>query len=392
MKMVVVGVGQCGGRIADAFSRQNRRAKHERNLEIFTDCFAVNTDAADLAGLETIKAEASHRILIGARVTFGHGVAKVSETGAEIAKADADKVIESFRKSQRFFEADAFLVVGGAAGGTGSGATPILAQVLRERFEKPVYALIVLPFEHEERTEERSVLNTAVCLKSISGIADAVILVQNQRYIKKDSSLKSNISRINDLIVEPFYNLLSAGEEKKPKHIGTRVLDTGDIKMTLVGWSAIGYGEIPLSRFGIPFVGSDGPKFMTKSLDTQKGIQAMEFAVSELSVKTKTSDAGRALYLVTAPSHEMNVELIKELGDYVRSIASSATIRHGDYPRGKNKMEITLILSELGDVAIVRDYYARSLQLSKEIIERQKVKDKKHSLDDDASKDVPTLI
>ena len=55
MKLVVVGFGQCGGRVADEFSRLNRKARAQRGIEIITGCFAVNTDAADLSGLSNIK-------------------------------------------------------------------------------------------------------------------------------------------------------------------------------------------------------------------------------------------------------------------------------------------------------------------------------------------------
>ncbi|MES0329715.1 MAG: cell division protein FtsZ, partial [Dehalococcoidales bacterium] len=244
MKLVVIGLGQCGNRIADEFARLNKKARRQRGIEICPGVFAVNTDVADLSGLTTIKADYQHRILIGGRKTGGHGVGKINEIGAEIARADYDKVIDALRSTKRFYEADAFLVVAGAAGGTGSGSISIIAQHIKERYtDKPIYALIALPFEHEEETEERTIYNTAVCLKSINQVADAVILVDNQRYVRKDFSLKNNISKINELIAEPFYDLLSAGEEKKAKFIGAKTLDAGDIIQTISGWSVIGYGK-----------------------------------------------------------------------------------------------------------------------------------------------------
>ena len=51
MKLVVIGFGQCGGRIADQFARLNRRAQGHRKIEITPGVFAINTDAADLSGL-----------------------------------------------------------------------------------------------------------------------------------------------------------------------------------------------------------------------------------------------------------------------------------------------------------------------------------------------------
>ncbi|MDP7525108.1 MAG: cell division protein FtsZ, partial [Dehalococcoidales bacterium] len=72
MKLVVVGLGQCGGRIADEFARMNRRALSQRGIEVVIGAFAVNTDIADLSGLRRIKPDYEHRILIGGRKTGGH--------------------------------------------------------------------------------------------------------------------------------------------------------------------------------------------------------------------------------------------------------------------------------------------------------------------------------
>ena len=41
MKLVVIGFGQCGNRIADEFARLNRRARGHRGIEITPGVFAV---------------------------------------------------------------------------------------------------------------------------------------------------------------------------------------------------------------------------------------------------------------------------------------------------------------------------------------------------------------
>jgi len=190
MKVVVIGLGQCGGRIADEFERLNDRAKSQRGIEIVTGAFAVNTDAADLSGLTAIRRDYQHRILIGGRKTGGHGVGKINELGAEVAKEDADKVVDAIRTTKRFYETDAFLIFASAGGGTGSGSLPVMVQHIKQRYsDKPVYAAVVLPFEHEETTEERTIYNTATCLKSTYSVADAVFLIDNQRYIRKNSKI-----------------------------------------------------------------------------------------------------------------------------------------------------------------------------------------------------------
>ena len=149
MKLVVVGLGQCGGRIADEFARLNARAHSKRGMTIVTGCFAVNTDAADLSSLSSIRSDYQHRILIGNRKTGGHGVGKINELGAEIARQDGDKVVDAIRTTKKFFETDAFLLIAGSAGGTGSGAISVITQFLKERYiDRPIYNLVVLPFEH----------------------------------------------------------------------------------------------------------------------------------------------------------------------------------------------------------------------------------------------------
>jgi cell division GTPase FtsZ len=196
MKLLVIGFGQCGGRIADEFARLGMRARSERKLNIITGVFAVNTDVADLSGLYSIRPDYQHRVLIGSNKTGGHGVGKINELGAEIARDDGDKIIDALRETPQFEETDAFLLIAGAAGGTGSGAIATITQKLKERYlEKPLYNLIVLPFQHEEETEGRTVYNAATCLKSAYVVADAVILVDNQRYISKNFSIRGNLAK-----------------------------------------------------------------------------------------------------------------------------------------------------------------------------------------------------
>ena len=44
MKLAVIGLGQCGGRIADEFARMQMRSRGLRGLDIIVEAMAVNTD------------------------------------------------------------------------------------------------------------------------------------------------------------------------------------------------------------------------------------------------------------------------------------------------------------------------------------------------------------
>jgi len=391
MKLVVVGLGQCGGRIADEFARLNKRAESHRRLRIITGAFAVNTDEADLSGLQTIPADYQHRILMGGRKTIGHGVGKINKLGAQIAKESADKIIDALRVTPRFYETDAFLLVAAGSGGTGSGSLPVLAEIIKRRYAiKPVFAMVVLPFEHEEEDEARSIPNVATCLKSVYSVADAVFLADNQRYVRRDGTLINNMREINKQIVAPFYSLLCAGEETKKKHIGARVVDAGDIIQTLEGWTTIGYGKLPLSLIRFPF--ERKRSFRKKGAETHVALQAMDEALCELSVDIRLADVGSAVYALSAPAKEMSMDAIKETGDHLRHLAPNAVIRGGDYPREKGELSLTIVLSRICNVDRVKGYYPR-LKESNHILERmQKEAAAKIRVQEMAWSDVPVLV
>ena len=362
MKLLVIGLGQCGGRIADRFVRLNKRAHALRGIDILADAFAVNTDVADLSGLRTIKSDYKHRILVGGQRANGHGVGKISELGAEIASEDSDKIIDAIRTTERFYETDAFLLIAAASGGTGSGSIAIITQYLKERYiGKPVYNIIVLPFRQEETTEARTIYNTAMCLKSAYLVADAIFLIDNQRYVKKDSPAENNLATINARAVEPFYNLLCAGEETNRKYVGAKMLDAGDIIQTLAGWTAIGEGKSRVPR-RMPLLGQKRD-FRDRMSENSKAAQAMDKALGELSLTCEPKNAGRALYLVTAPAKEMNMEVIKQVGDNLRAVAPDALVRSGDYPRQKGSLDVVVILSEISSVRKITNYFTKAIDL-----------------------------
>jgi len=267
----------------------------------------------------------------------------------------------------------------------------MLAQTIKERFkDKPTYTLVVLPFEHEEKTDVRTFSNSAMCLKATYSVADAVFLVDNQRYIEKDSSLINNMTAINKLIVEPFYDLLCAGEEKKAKRIGAKLLDAGDIIRTLGGWTVLGYGVSQLPVIRLPFVRQRN--FRKKSTETHKGIQAMDQAISNLSLECNPEDSASALYLLSAPTEEMTMDLVKELGDYLSEVAPKALIRYGDYPRGGSTLTITVILSQLSHVEKVKEYYDKTPSLMQKTERTQEENEAKLRELANASMAVPSLF
>jgi cell division GTPase FtsZ len=374
MKLMVIGLGRGGGKIADEFAKLNKKARAKRGLEIIVDALAVDTDPADLNGLRTIKLDLQHRILIESPKTDGESVG-MSEIGAVVTLENNSRVLDAIRATGRFLEADAFLLIAGVAGGTGSGGMSVMAQALKDCYhDKPVYALAILPFLDEEAEEERITYNAAISLKSIHSVADAVFVADNQRYIIRDPVVREKPSRINELIVAPFYDLLCASEEEKTKYIGASMADFGNIKETLTGWTAIGCGQSPLPSRGLF---GRWRSFKSKTANGHAGIQVMEAAMSQLPVDCQPADAERALYLVLAQEAEMRLELFQELGGFLKSVVRGATIRSCDYPRGRGEMAVTVLLSGLSSIERIKGYYDFVVSLVRKVKTRQAEAEKK---------------
>lgn len=391
MKIAVVGLGHCGSRIADEFIRLNHQAHSERGVDVVTCALAVDTDVADLDGLSHIKSHYQARIVLGGRKAGGHGVGKVNEKGAEIAKEDGDKIISALRSIEDSYKSEAFLVTAATGGGTGSGSLPVVTKMIKERYlDKPVYSLVILPFSHEEMTEERTIYNTGTCLKSLSSVADAIFLVTNERYVNKKFPFKSNLANINEQIVQPFHNLLCTGEEKKSKNIGAKVLAAGDVIEALGGMTVMGLGKAELPLFKIPFW-KRGSAMEEGSLDNH-GVEAVDSALNSLSLSVNPKNAKKVLYLISAPPKQINVNLIRQVGDYIKNLAPNAILTGGDYPQETRAIEVLLVLSGLKDVEKIRYYYNRSAELMPLYARKLKAIEEKTEEIDEAGKDLPSLL
>jgi tubulin-like protein CetZ len=346
MKVMVVGFGQCGGRLADEFVRLDLRARDFRGANIVLRTFAVDTDSVSMQGLSPNR-PANSKILLGEGKTRGHGVAKQRGLAKEITDEEHFKITNEI-KNERLEGTDAFLVAGGIAGGTASGGIPVMVRTLKEKFSRPVFALVVLPFEYELEIEPNFARNTAACLQEIKQVADATFVFDNQLYIRKGLSLHENIAEINRMIAEPFFNLLCAGEERKSQHIGVSTLEINDILQMLVGWTSIGYGKVNLPIIPMPWD--------KKGDRAQHALTAMELALSDLSVQCDPSRATRALYLLSAPEKQIGIGLVTQLGEFIHRAAPEASLRYGDYPIDKALVDVSLVLSGFEEIERLARY------------------------------------
>ena len=357
MKLMVIGVGDCGCRLAREFAEMNKMARSEWRANIITCAYVVNNEPALLSELTRSGWDWLKTVPI--RGSGGDGT---TEAGAKLMLQESERVMLAMRLGA-FVNTDAFLFVAGAAGSLGSGGVPVLIQLLKERhIDKPIYALLVLPFD-SELDDPRRLHNTALCLKSIDKVADGVILADNGGLgLLGNIAQPQKMGALNKELVLPFYDLLCAGEISGSKYVAGKVLDAGDIVQTISGWTAIGVGKTQLSSPLLSW--RKMQNFEEKSSETLRAMEAMDLALMRLSVDCKLEDAGKALFLLSAPVGKANIDMIKVLGNRLRELATNAEIRDGNSYGAKNYTKVTVMISELIYLDRIKSYYDRAAKLT----------------------------
>ena len=191
----VIGVGGAGG------NALNRMIDEQlSNVEFI----AINTDAQDL-----LRSEADVKISLSDKTSRGLGAGADPEKGAKAAK-DHESEIEAALKG-----ADMVFITCGEGGGTGTGASPLVARIARQLGALTV-AVVTRPFSFEGPRRAQSAENG---IDKLRNEVDALIVIPNDRLLDisdkhmsiidafrtADSALLSGVQGVTDLITHNAY-------------------------------------------------------------------------------------------------------------------------------------------------------------------------------------------
>ncbi len=166
----VCGVGGGGG---NAVTRMIEEGMTD------VDFIAINTDAQALK-----KSPAGTRLQIGTELTAGLGAGAKPETGKQAALDDRERIFDIVSG------ADMVFVTTGLGGGTGTGATPIVAEIARSTGALTV-GIATLPFSFEGAERMQNALKGLVELEEQ---VDTMIVIPNDRI---ERMCQENISLLN---------------------------------------------------------------------------------------------------------------------------------------------------------------------------------------------------
>jgi cell division GTPase FtsZ len=345
MKLAMIGFGQAGGKIVDKFLEYDQRT----GSEIVRAAVAVNTAKADLMGLEHIPQE--QRVLIGQSRVKGHGVGADNELGAEIAEEDIGE-IQGAIDDIPVHEVDAFLVIAGLGGGTGSGGSPVLAKHLKTIYTEPVYGLGILPGSDEGGIYT---LNAARSFQTLVNEVDNLLVFDNDAWRKTGESVQSGYDEINDEIVRRFGILFGAGEVRQGQEIAESVVDSSEIINTLSGGgvSTVGYASETVERKqesnGLLSKLTGNEQSIEDQLDsanTTNRITSLvrKAALGRLTLPCEIDGTERALLVMAGPSAYLNRKGIERGRKWLEEQTGSMEVRGGDYPVNDSDFVASAIL------------------------------------------------
>ncbi|UCC54963.1 MAG: cell division protein FtsZ [Anaerolineaceae bacterium] len=210
----VVGVGGGGSNAVNRMISENIAG---------VDFLAVNTDQQALMG-----SQAKQRIAIGDRTTRGLGSGGDPEIGNKAAEESIEELHQVLQGSDMVF------VTAGMGGGTGTGATPVVAKVARD-VDALTIGVVTRPFTFEGAQRERQ---AEAGIEQLKEHVDTLIVIPNDRLLETadkrislldsfklaDDVLRQGIQGISELITVPGLINLDFADVKTIMSLGGAAL------------------------------------------------------------------------------------------------------------------------------------------------------------------------
>ncbi len=192
-RIKVIGVGGAGGNAVNRLIESGLKA---------AEYYVINTDNQVLA-----RSLAQNRIQIGVKLTKGLGAGADPSVGKLSAEENKDRIQQILKGTDLLF------ITAGMGGGTGTGASPVIAKLAREMKILTV-AVVTLPFSFEGKKKMDYAL---AGVEELRKYVDSIIVIPNDKLrgvVKQGTSfpealkvadevLRQGIRGIAELIVNP---------------------------------------------------------------------------------------------------------------------------------------------------------------------------------------------
>jgi cell division protein FtsZ len=277
-RIKVIGVGGGGGNAVN-----NMIASKLAGV----DFIVANTDAQDLD-----RSACSDKIQLGPSITMGLGAG----ADAQIGKASAEESVTEIREA--VLGSDMVFITAGMGGGTGTGASPVIARQCKEAGALTV-AVVTKPFKFEG---EKRMQKAADGIENLKNEVDSLIIIPNERL----KALSGKSSTFRDLISRADEVLLHA-----VRGISDLIMSSGFINLDFADVKKV------MEQMGSAIMGMGSGKGENRALEAaQNAINSP--LLEDISIR----NAKGLLMNITGPS-DMTMEEIDEASNYIREEVSN---------------------------------------------------------------------
>ncbi len=309
----VIGVGGGGGNAINTM------------IEAGIDSVQFIVANTDKQALAVNNAEV--RIQIGEQRTGGLGAGGIPQVGQESAQESASVIQEQLKG------ADMVFVTAGMGGGTGTGATPIIAGIARQLGALTV-AVVTKPFRFEARQRRKQ---ADIGIENLRKNVDALITIPNERLLQTVGEQMSAISaykHANSVLCDAV------------RAISELITKTGYINIDFADVRAV------MSNQGLALMGTGIGSGQSRATD------AAEAAISSPLLDDISIDgASNVLVNITAPSDATLIE-INEAVSIIEDAASedaNIIVGHVVSEDDTDEIKITVIATGFDDAEASAD-------------------------------------
>jgi len=263
--ITVVGIGGCG---CNTVNMLNEHIETES-----VNLIAVNTDLAVLNHTEV-----KSKILIGKDLTNGYGAGADPAVGLKAAQESEELLKNTIKDS------DIVIITAGFGGGTGTGASPLVAKIARE-LNISCLAIVTLPFESEGKMRMDYALQG---LEEIKDPVQAFMTLSNDLLLHglgENIGLFSAFKQSNDVLK----NLLSSLVQMLTQ-TGFINVDKNDFSriLSFEGESILGVGKAEKEEQYLDALDQalNNPLVSISNIDTAKGIIIQIVCREEIKLST----------------------------------------------------------------------------------------------------------
>jgi len=302
-KIKVIGIGGSGKNAV------NYMVKNEAKGVKFV---AINTDAQDLD-----QSKASKKIHIGRSLTAGSGTGMNPEVGKEAALENKEDIIKVLDDCSIVF------ITGGMGGGTGTGASPVVAQIAKEMGILTI-AVVTKPFMFEGG-KRMSLAEAGI--SELGKHVDAYIVIPNDKILEvadENTTMNDAFALSDDVLLQAvtgISNLITT-----PGRIN---IDASDVRTVL-------------ENKGLSLVGIGNATGDTRA--EEAATKAINSPLLDISVR----GAGSVLFSITAGDDLKMSEVAKIAETITKEIAPDATVKFGtirDLKLKKGEVKVTVVAS-----------------------------------------------